>query len=68
METVDHLMVDDRKVMLADLTTDQKYYYDQMVDVREQLQQARRRFDQLQMAYKGFEDSLLESLQKPAEK
>lgn len=61
---VDHLMIDDEKVMLDDLTDEQRYYYNQMVEIKDLMEDSRKKFDRLQMAYKGFEDSLLSALKE----
>jgi len=58
---VDHLIIDDQKIMLESLSSDQAYIYSQMVDLNEKIAQTKRELDVLNMAYKGFEDMMVNS-------
>lgn len=60
----DYLMVDDHKIMLDDLNSDQQYYYSQMVEIKEKIKEGKRELDVLHMALKGFEDMIVESLKE----
>lgn len=60
----DHLMVDDQKILLEDLSSDQTYFYSQMVELKEKISVAKRELDVLQVAYKGFEQMMVESLKQ----
>ena len=59
------VMINDKEVKVSDLTEDQQYYYQQLLDLKNKQMKLKFDIDQVNASYTVFENALTQSYKNP---